>query len=1068
MRAPAFVLDLIALPPWMARATLRLSAFYFLLLVSITVAKSGTNALFLARADPERLPFLYVAVAGCVLLMTWLLGRVLGRATPARVLTGATIVFAIGFVALVAAVLVGVPFSEGALYVVGEVYATALNILFWARVADAFSTRNLRRAIGPLSAAGMAGAMVGGLVVGVLAEAVGLLFPMIVTLAASTASLPLLAGLRSRSRRTVSDERPPLGAALRELTSRRFPAAVAVLVVTLAALGAAVDFVFRVRSAELFDEDGMAALFGWLNAAVGVGLVLVQGTVTPRLLARLGLFWFTALVPALLLVIALGVPLLPATWFWPLLVLKAVEMAGAFSLYNASITLLYNPMPAQLRSQLRTLIDGAVKKGGAALAGLALGLAVVMGGRGAVVGAPAVLAAVALLWLLPLKRWYLSALDERLGKRQHGRATPHPIDPRDGATRAALIRATDDDEPERVLHALQALGGEFLLKPERIVKLLAHPDERVRQEALQHVPPAPDPVLTTLLLRAVREETARRPRAAAIRALARCAPGAEQAMDFLTDDDPGAACAAIEVCLSGDEAPQAAARARLDEQVAAIGALSPAWRRELAQLLGRLDEQRYDNALIDLVHDEQLSVRRLAIEAVGRERHPAHLPVLLESLAERQTRVQARQALTAYGDLAVAALSDALDDVTLPLSVRIHIPRALAAIGTDDAARALLYSNPRDNAYLQQRIADRLVEIAGKRPQLTLSPERVFAAIERRLVLARHYTAAVHELDAVDVEHLTGRGDGAVSPLRFLRRAVVSRRDQNLRVAFQLLGLRHGLDRMMSAWRALVRASDAGAERQAEADALELLDVALAGHPQRARLLSLLEPEAREAPPTDAEGAARVHNLAKSPDPLLRAVGRRVASLLPRGEASGQANAGDGSSFRALSGGRVARDTVAPPPGVEALQADEMPDSVVDRLLFLENVDLFEGLGVDDLAAIAGLCEEIEQAAGARIYRAGEVGDCLYIIARGRVQLSRDGVPLLEHGPGESIGQVSFLDRGTRPVDAHVAGASPATLLRLERGAFLDLLSDRPGLMQAFFGVLGARLRALIDQGGHS
>lgn len=1023
------------LPPWMVRPVARIGAWYALLLVAITVVKSATNALFLARADPARLPFLYVVVALCVLVLSSAIGRWLGHHPPAAVLAGAVLVSTGLFVVLVGAVALDVPHAPAALYVLGELYATALSVLFWARVADAFSPRNLRRALGPISAGGMAGTLVGGVLIGLVAHSIGVLFPVMVTVAVSAATFPLLRGLRSRSRRELEGRgRASLFPALGYLSSGRFPLLVALLVVLLAATGASVDFAFRIEAALGRTEDEMAVLFGLLNAAVGGSVVFVQTALTGRLLARLGLFAFAALVPTLLFGLAvlhgLGV-----AGFGALLVLKGVEMAGAFSLYNAAVTLLYNPMPTRLRSQMRTLIDGAIKKGGAALAGVLLG---VWAWRSEAVPASWVvagLAALTLLALVPLRRAYLVALDGRLGARRRARPGALVIDARDRATAQALLAALDDEDAERVLHALEALGEDFALYPERVVWLLGHPDERVRSEALRHVPARVDPRLTAHLLRVIHEDTGRRVRSEAIRALGRTAPDADLVARFFDDADPGARCAALEVALLRD--PQGAARQHLDRWVTALRDEAPAARREVARLLGRLGEARYDEALSALLEDEDPGVRRLAIQAAGRERHLAHLGPLVRALGARETRLAAREALVGYGDAAVAELSRGLDDRDLSLGVRIHIPRVLAAIGTEDAARALLYSNPRDDAYLQQRIADRLAQIASDHPGLEVGRDRAYDAAVRRLRSYRAYDEAERE-----VASLVKDPAGAEPALKLLLRVLRGRREQNLRIALQLLGLFHGLDRMMGAFRALVGAGTASdAARQ---DALELLDTALAGDPLRGRLLPLLE--AAPGDPAGWEPRRRLADLCRSSDPLVRATARRAARAL------GDLSIEDGLSFRAVG------------EGAEELEGDDMAEELVERLLFLENVDLFEGLGIDDLAAIAGICTEHELAPGARIYAAGEVGDCLYVIERGEVLLSREGERILELHPGESLGQVSFLDRGPRPVDAWVGGSEPALLLRIERGAFLDLLTDRPGLMHAFFGVLAARLRSLIDR----
>jgi HEAT repeat protein len=692
-------------------------------------------------------------------------------------------------------------------------------------------------------------------------------------------------------------------------------------------------------------------------------------------------------------------------------------------------------LPGEMRSQIRTLVDGAVKKGGAAVAGLVLGALAYFGGESVGTGTVIALSGVTLALIPRMRKLYVRALEDKLGRRQR-RGEGFAIDLSDNATAQVLLGALDSGDPDRVIAALDALGEGYALAREHLVRLLGHNDERVRVAALRHVPHQIDPMLTSWLLGILHDERARRPRSEAIRALQWTAAtdAARHVEQYLRDADPGAVTAAIEVgLLQRVEGPF---RTRLDELVAGLHEATPAVRREVARLLGRLGEARYDTALVALIQDPEPTVRALAIEAAGRERHVALLDELIAALGDRALRASTQDALKSFGDLAVGALSRALDDKDLTLAVRIHIPRVLASIDTEDAARALMYSNPRDDAYLQRRISDRLMEIMQRHREFRVGRERADEAIRRRLRSYAAYQKAEQELATLPDRTVKALG-----------RFVAERRDLNLRIALQLLGIHHGIDRMMSVFRGLSAPRTEGDNRRQAA--LELLDVALAGDGMRDELLELLD-----RPPVTATadaGRDRVLLLARSKDPLLRAVARRATGEL-YGPSAPELQS-DGPSFRAIV------------PGAEELEGDDMREELVERLLFLENVDLFEGLHADDLAAIAGLCTEEDFTPGARIYSEGAPGDCLYVVVEGEVDITKKGEHIITLSPGESLGQVSFLDQGARPVSADVSSRSRARLLRIERGAFLDLLSDRPGLMHAFFAVLARRLRLLIDRG---
>lgn len=1017
--------DLVGVPRWLWRSVVRIALWHAVFVASVTMLKSASNAVFLARADPRDLPLLYVAVAVAVALVTSALSRLLSRQSVRRAFSFGVIASALLLGVAVVAAELHLPGAPATLYVLGEVTTTASSILFWARVTEAFSVRDQKRLVGIVSAGGMAGAVLGGVAIRALAAPVGVLPPVAVGVVLTVAALPLFRQVRARARRVHADP-GDLAAGLRYVSHARYPIGVALLVVLFAATGATADFVFRLAAATSGSEAEMAGLFGVLNAVVGAAVVLFQAAFTARLLERVGIFAFAALVPILLVITAI-VAAITEQRFEALVVMKGIEMAGAFSLYQSAVTLLYNPMPTAVRAQVRAVIDGAVKKGGAALAGLLLaGLAAFAPGvvGPLLVGGLALLAVLELPWL---RAQYLRALHDKLGRRKR-RAGPRSIDYTDRETQRALLAALDGGEADRMVAALHALEPGFPLGTERLARLLSHEDDGVRQLALARVDEG-DRHLAPTLAQMVRREAARRPRAEAVRALARVSK--ERLLraleDLLHDDDPGVVAAAIEVGLAHDTAR---ARERLDALVARLRTRDAAWRREIARLLGRLDDARYDATLARLLDDPEESVQRVAIEAAGRERHEAHLHKLIALVEHRALRAAARGALVAYGDAAVSALSVVLDDQRVPLALRIHVPRVLAAIGSEAAARALLFSNPRDDAYLQRRIADRLVEVAEKDRRIRVDRARSDEAIGRRLVAARAYTRVEAELAGLDDERLS-----------LLRRVVDERRVQNLRIAFQLLGLHRGMDRMMTVFRGLV-ASEARTSN-ARQDAIELLDATLTGDPLRADFLSLLE---SELPLVDAGRAEdRVVALCRSKDPLVRGVARRTLRSLGRSLATQEGYVPLG-------------------PGAEELEGHDMPDQLIERLFLLEHVDLFEGIAVDDLAAIASIAVEASFDAGQVIYREADQGDSMFVIVEGEVELTKRGRHVLHLAQGETLGQVSFLDRGPRPVTASVAGSGPARLLVIERGALLDLLTDRPGLMHALFSVLAQRLRALIDR----
>jgi ATP-binding cassette, subfamily B, bacterial len=109
-----------------------------------------------------------------------------------------------------------------------------------------------------------------------------------------------------------------------------------------------------------------------------------------------------------------------------------------------------------------------------------------------------------------------------------------------------------------------------------------------------------------------------------------------------------------------------------------------------------------------------------------------------------------------------------------------------------------------------------------------------------------------------------------------------------------------------------------------------------------------------------------------------------------------------------------------------------------------------------------------EQVPGDRIVlREGDPGDRFYIIARGRVAVSKGGqgdaeraVAVLE--TGDHFGELALLR--DVPRTATVRTLSPCIFLTLQRGHFLELLERIPDLLRALEQVAGRRAAAETDE----
>ena len=137
----------------------------------------------------------------------------------------------------------------------------------------------------------------------------------------------------------------------------------------------------------------------------------------------------------------------------------------------------------------------------------------------------------------------------------------------------------------------------------------------------------------------------------------------------------------------------------------------------------------------------------------------------------------------------------------------------------------------------------------------------------------------------------------------------------------------------------------------------------------------------------------------------------------------------------------------------------------------LRQVPLFESL--DDATAME-LCELIETLdcpAHQVLFHAGDIGDAMYLIERGKVRIcvqAKDGheVTLAELRRGDFFGEMALLDGERRSADAVVA--EDARLALLSREHFLSFMRSSPDVALEMLTALANRLRRTDELLRHS
>jgi CRP-like cAMP-binding protein len=129
----------------------------------------------------------------------------------------------------------------------------------------------------------------------------------------------------------------------------------------------------------------------------------------------------------------------------------------------------------------------------------------------------------------------------------------------------------------------------------------------------------------------------------------------------------------------------------------------------------------------------------------------------------------------------------------------------------------------------------------------------------------------------------------------------------------------------------------------------------------------------------------------------------------------------------------------------------------IEKMLLLKAVSLFSHVPDPILFEIASIVKDETVLEGKTIIQKDDLGDCMYIIASGRVRI-HDGVNTIAWlGEKDVFGELALLD--SEPRNASVTAVEETYLLRLDQNTFYELISDYPEVLRGIIRVLSQRLR---------
>ena len=347
------------------------------------VGRTVRDTLFLHRVALEKLSLMYVAVAVAVAFTAYFYSRVADKYRRDRLISTTLVISCVIMAAVWGLIRLQVAgtWLYFALYVIVDIIGQIAIIQFWTFANDIFSGRQAKRLFGVIGAGGVLANVIIGFTIGSVAPLLGsenlllvvsaLFFGCAVSVRLvakeSIGDLEMAIQKPKKSRIGVRAETDVL------LHSKHLKIIAGIVVLTFLTV-TIVDYQFKVIARGAFsDEANLAAYFGYFYGFTGIIASVIQFFVTGRLLENRGVVASLLVLPSAIMLGAgsmLAVPLIAG--IVAATIAKGSENIFRYTVNDATMQLLYVPVPPHHRGRAKAFIDGMLKPASIGVSGVML------------------------------------------------------------------------------------------------------------------------------------------------------------------------------------------------------------------------------------------------------------------------------------------------------------------------------------------------------------------------------------------------------------------------------------------------------------------------------------------------------------------------------------------------------------------------------------------------------------------------------------------------------------------------------------------------------------------------
>ena len=739
-----------------------------------TLLETARDALFLSKLPAAQLPWMYLVIVLCTLVLARLRGAHTKTAVLGALVAGSGATAAFWFFTDDAGTR---PWVLYGLYVWSGLFASWVMVQFWTLLGRAHTMTQAKRLYGFIGA----GAVLGG-VLGAFAARAALAFLPPRAMLLSSAALFVVAVVPVAAIRVAEpvgeavvdarDERSPAmmtGASLlwNDVFARRVLGIVLVATVTVTLS----DFLFKARIATAYpDAQALAARLSTFYGITNSIALLAQLLVGPWIFRAVGVQRGLFLFPLLILGAAGGV-LASGGTLGSAFLLKGFDGSLRYSVHKTSMELLLVPIPDGTRERIKPIVELAGTRGGQALASVAILGLVAIGASGVVVVGALVLA-LTVLWLalvVTIRSHYLDVFRETL--RSGGLSGKAELPELDLGALEMLFAGLNSSRDSEVLASLELLAEQHR---ERLIPalILYHPSRDVVLRALELFSQKGRTDFVPIADR-LNDHPDREVAAAALRARTAVAPNRKLLEKRLAEPCLQVSATALIALVARGWLDDAEADRRVRDAVATRSwqtavALARAVRDVAGDGISRPAAAKLDDLLIRLAREAgsfravawspspksdttgsavaplaprfgegemapDLRVRLEVAKAMATRRSPAFLPILVGMLNRHELRATARGAIAQIPG-ALEFVDEVMGHSEYARDVRVHLPRTMVLFEPDVAARKLMaHLLAEKDGAVRFKIIRALVRLRRANPELFLEPDKLRRIVESTL-----------------------------------------------------------------------------------------------------------------------------------------------------------------------------------------------------------------------------------------------------------------------------------------------------------------------------------------------